>query len=796
MLLNTDTLRDFLEGSLPAVSALCADLSYIGLEVESAIPFDLPDLVVVGQVLECAKHPDATKLHVCQVDMGSEVLQIVCGAGNVGVGQFVAVALQGAYLPTCNLSIQASHLRGVQSLGMLCSAVELGLPKTNEGILILDSSINHDKPLKLGMPLKDLPFFKGTLLDIAITPNRGDCLSVLGLAREISALYHLPLKSPHKLAIGAPLDIQIAPNLPPCVLNYALLDLKPSMPLEIALSLALQHNLQPDPLANFLEYATYLSGVLLHAYPHVRLEVGINAAGFVCVGDHAQTLSVLGISPPKPTSAPYLIEASFIDPEHLCQSLHAHPMEHSPTLTHRSKRGSDPQVLAGLEWLAFLLQRFAPQANLQVSPPSTPALPAKTLNFSPQDIGDILGQTPSKERIQEILKALRFELCDQGDQFLATIPPFRHDISTIPDIAEEILRIQGLDDLPKSSLATFEPSSANPHYTRHLFERQIATKALAWGFKEVVHYLFAKKEHLETLGYPTLQENLDLLNPINSDLNTLRTSLIPGLLEALGRNKNWGFKSVALFELGSVYDIQRTQQSSLAFLAAGLQTLPHYPNPKGTEWDFYSFTAMLARILGVFELHPISPQQRQDQPYLNTTYHPYQSAWIFQEGVKIGVVGALNPILVQEHDLLEGFIAEVFSAHLNPKAHKTQEFSKLPTSFRDLTILVGKELPFSDLKKSIQQAQIPYLKEVFALDVYPQSPQEIALSLRLKIQSQESLIDSQLQEVVDRVLHILNTHFKAKLKWSQSSQPRVLISASINSPPINPWVTAPLYWLC
>ncbi|WP_104706815.1 YtpR family tRNA-binding protein, partial [Helicobacter bizzozeronii] len=595
MLLNTDTLRDFLEGSLPAVSALCADLSYIGLEVESATSFDLPDLVVVGQVLECAKHPDAAKLHVCQVDMGSEVLQIVCGAGNVGVGQFVAVALQGAYLPACNLSIQASHLRGVQSLGMLCSAVELGLPKTNEGILILDSSINHDKPLKLGTPLKDLPFFKGTLLDIAITPNRGDCLSVLGLAREMSVLYHLPLKSPPKLAIGAPLDIQTAPNLPPCALNYALLDLKPSMPLEIALSLALQHNLQPDPLANFLEYATYLSGVLLHAYPHVRLEVGINSAGFVCVGDHAQTLSVLGVSPPSlPTSTPYLIEASFIDPEHVCQSLHAHPIENSPTLTHRSKRGSDPQVLVGLEWLAFLLQRFAPQANLQVSPPSTPALPAKTLNFSPQDIGDILGQTPSKERIQEILKTLRFELCDQGDQFLATIPPFRHDISTIPDIAEEILRIQGLDDLPKSSLATFEPSSANPHYTRHLFERQIATKALAWGFKEVVHYLFAKKEHLETLGYPTLQENLDLLNPINSDLNTLRTSLIPGLLEALGRNKNWGFKSVALFELGSVYDTQRTQQPSLAFLVAGLQTPPHSPPPNGTEWDFYSFTAMLA----------------------------------------------------------------------------------------------------------------------------------------------------------------------------------------------------------
>uniref|UniRef100_UPI003988C292 YtpR family tRNA-binding protein n=1 Tax=Helicobacter felis TaxID=214 RepID=UPI003988C292 len=198
MLLNTYILQDFLEGALPSVSTLCADLSRIGLEVESVTPFNLPAQVVVGKILECIKHPNAEKLSVCQVDNGKEILQIVCGARNVKAGQLVALALMGARLP--GLNIQASNLRGVESFGMLCSSVELGLPKLYEGILILDSSLNKDQPLKLGTPLKDLPFFTGTLLDIALTPNRGDCLSVLGVARELSALYKLHLKTPPKLS--------------------------------------------------------------------------------------------------------------------------------------------------------------------------------------------------------------------------------------------------------------------------------------------------------------------------------------------------------------------------------------------------------------------------------------------------------------------------------------------------------------------------------------------------------------------------------------------------------------------
>ncbi|WP_120944237.1 YtpR family tRNA-binding protein [Helicobacter labacensis] len=763
MLLNTHTLEDFLEGSLPDVPTLCADLSRVGLEVEGASPFELPQEVVLAQVLTKDKHPNAEKLSICQVDSGSKVLQIVCGAKNVQAGQFVALALQGAYLPACKLNIQASTLRGVESFGMLCSSVELGLPKLYEGILILDSSLNRDQPLKLGTPLRDLPFFKGTLLDIALTPNRGDCLSVLGVAREISALYKLRLKSPPKLSFSALTTPPSLPQtLPPCALCYGTLELDtPFLPLEIALTLALQHNLQESLVSNLLEYSTYLSGVILQAYPNVPLEV-LSSEGFLYAQHANKTLATIGVrAPTPPQTSPYLLEASFIEPSHLCQCLHSHPQESTPTLTHHSQRGSNPQVQEGLEWLALLLTRFYPEARLQVGTPLSTFSPP-SLKLTLTEIASILGMPISYQQVHAILESLGFGLHAQEDTLTIQVPPHRHDIEGVHDIAEEVLRFVGIENIPPALLHTSETTSANPHYTRYCFERTLATKALALQFKEVVHYVFAKRERLIELGYPVLPQELDLLNPISADLNTLRTSLIPGLLEASAHNKSLGFKSVALFELGSIYNAKREEAQSLAFLASGFKTPPHYPHPKGQTWDFYAFARAISSVIGAFDLEPIA--QEQENPYLNATYHPYQSAWIIQEGQKIGVLGAINPILVQQEDLLEGFVAEVNRALLNQKPYKAQEFSKLPTSFRDLTLLIDKNCPFVALKQRLLEARIPHLKEVFPLDIYTENSEQIALSVRLKIQSQESLMESQLQAITQQALGVLEQHFNAKLK--------------------------------
>ncbi|CRF46782.1 Phenylalanyl-tRNA synthetase beta chain [Helicobacter heilmannii] len=762
MLLHTAHLAHFLDISSLSIPTLCTDLSRIGLEVEGLHPFNLPEKVVVAKVLSKDKHPNAEKLSVCQVDSGTEVLQIVCGAKNVEAGQFVALALEGAHLPS-NLHIKPSTLRGVESFGMLCSASELGLPKFEEGILVLDSSINSYAPLKLGTPLSALPFFAGTLLDIGLTPNRGDCASVLGVAREIAALYGLKLNTPSMPTPNNKPALNLAQSAKHLALAYAKFN-APSLnlPLEVRLSLALQNVLSKDPLDNLLTHITHLSGVVLHGYPNTPIEIKEDSLGFVRAYSQGTELSNIALNPPKNAGLSVLIEASFLDPTYTATRLSQHAPKHAPSLTQRTTRGSEPQVLLGLAILQETLQTLnGPALELESF---YSGLEPKHIKFELNGITGLLGLALGADKVKNILEGLGFGVETKKEHFSVQVPLFRHDIAQVADIAEEVLRFVGIENIPSVLLDLNEQTSHNPHYTRHCFERTLATKALSLGFKEVVHYLFAKKEYLEKLDYPTLQEHLDLQNPINSDLSTLRTSLIPGLLQAVAQNKNLGFKSMALFELGSVYSADRKETQSLAFVASGLKSLPHYPHPKGTQWDFYAFATTLSHILGSFSLQTISPKEQQEHLYLSTTYHPYASAWIVIDGQKAGVIGAINPILVQEEDLLEGFIAEVQGSLLSPKPYKAKEFSKLPTSFRDLTLILDKDCPFSALQEVLKKVHIPYLQEVLALDLYPENANQIALSLRLKIQSQQALTDPELQEVVQQALSVLETDLGAKLK--------------------------------
>ncbi|WP_163499330.1 YtpR family tRNA-binding protein [Helicobacter suis] len=761
MLLHTAHLDYFLDTKILDIVQLSEDLAARGLEVESKRFFSWQN-VVVAKVLTKQKHPNAEKLSLCQVDSGSQVLEIVCGAHNVEAGQFVALALEGAYLPAINTHIKPSTIRGVKSFGMICSAKELGLPSIYEGILILDDSL-HKSPLTPGIALDQLDFFQGALLDIAITPNRGDCLSVLGLAKEIAALYSLKLTLPQIPSLQNPLSLSLPKNLP-LALGYASFQLeKPHLPLEILLTLALQNNLQKNPLSNLLEYTTYLSGVVVHAYPaHVSLNIQKDSLGFVRVFNAQKELSNIAVSSSQIEDLNCLLEASFLDPNYIATRLHAHNLEHN-ALTQRTTRGSNPHVGLAFGILQILLKRFKIPFSLHLrflSPPLNP----KTLEISALKIAKILGLRLSSKKIQNVLEALGFIVQHKNSNLVVQIPLDRHDITLEEDIAEEVLRLLGLDKIPSTPLPLFEKQIDNPHYTRFLFERQLANKALALQFVEVVHYLFTKRENLEKLGYPVLQEHLDLLNPISSDLNTLRTSLIPGLLEASKRNKNLGFKSIALFELGSVYSAQREEGQSLAFLASGLQILPHYPYPRGLSWDFYNFARTLSQIIGPFDLKPLSIKEYQEYPFLNTTYHPHQSAQIIKEGYSLGFLGAIHPAIIQQEDLLEGFIAEINSALLYPKLYQAKEFSKMPTSLRDLTVIVDKDCIFAEIKDKLLEANIAHLQEVFALDIYPENANQIALSLRLKIQSQEALNDVAIEEVVRHALYVLEQHFQAKLK--------------------------------
>lgn len=743
---------------------LCEDLSRLGLEVESCIPCVAPKNVVVGKILEKAPHKNAEKLSVCQVGVGKEVLQIVCGAKNVAPNQFVPVALNGALIGST--TIAKTELRGIESCGMICSSSELGFPKINDGILELDESVGE---LVLGKELNEYAPFNTHVLEISLTPNRGDCLSVLGIAREISAFYHTPLKPIKALNFTPKSDLitlSAGENIESHLAYYLICNHSLKTPLNIKLSLAHNNALSENDLNNFIEFSTHFSGVIMNAYSlnttPMDLSVKNDENNLESVYINHQKRSTIAIKHQvqKDLSECLLLEASYIDPISLSLKLHAlkdKTLQKDNALIYRSARGSNPNLSDGLNFLSAHLK-----ATILESKQTKHSLKDRTLKFKLEDITEILGLAVEAEKIQGILKNLGFKVSvkepnSKPQTLEVVVPNFRHDIKTIQDIAEEILRFVGIDNLISKPLDSVSNKNSNPHYETHRFFENLKHKALACGFKEVIHYVFYSKEKQQKLGFEVLEDPLELQNPITTDLNTLRTSLVCGLLDASLRNKNLGFKSIALYEKGSVYNSKREETQKLGFLASGLQKKESYPDAKGKAWDFYSFAECVSKVIGDFSLEKLTTQ--------TPINHPYQSAKIIQNHEIIGVIAKIHPKVIQELDLFESYYAEIDAFKLKRPAMLLKPFSIYPSSVRDLTLIIDENTAFSRIKKALKDAQIPNLSEILPLDIFKESNNSIALSVRCVIHSLEkTLNDEEVNSAVQKALEILEKEFNARLK--------------------------------
>ncbi|GAA9941688.1 phenylalanine--tRNA ligase subunit beta [Helicobacter pylori] len=746
------------------IAKLCEDLSRLGLEVESSIPCAAPKNVVVGKVLEKAPHKNAEKLSVCQVGVGKEVLQIVCGAKNVAPNQFVPVALNGALIGP--ITIAKTELRGVESYGMICSSSELGFPKINDGILELDESVGE---LVLGKGLNEYAPFNTHVLEISLTPNRGDCLSVLGIAREISAFYHTPLKPIKALNFTPKSDLITlcaGENIESHLAYYLICNHSLKTPLNVKLSLAHNNALSENDLNNFIEFSVHFSGVVMNAYSldatPIDLSVKNDENNLESVYINHQKRSTIAIKhqDQKDLSEYLLLEASYTDPISLSLKLHAlkdKTLQKDNALIYRSARGSNPNLSDGLNFLSTHLK-----AAILESKQTKHSLKDRTLKFKLEDITEILGLAVEEETIQGILKNLGFKVSikepNSKPQILeVVVPNFRHDIKTIQDIAEEILRFVGIDHLISKPLDSVSNKKSNPHYDTHRFFENLKHKALACGFKEVIHYVFYSKEKQQKLGFEVLEDPLELQNPITTELNTLRTSLVCGLLDASLRNKNLGFKSIALYEKGSVYNSKREEIQKLGFLASGLQKKESYPDAKGKAWDFYSFAECVSKVIGDFSLEKLTTQ--------TPINHPYQSAKIIQNHKIIGVIAKIHPKVIQELDLFESYYAEIDASKLKRPAMLLKPFSIYPSSVRDLTLIIDENTAFSKIKKALKDAQIPNLSEILPLDIFKESDNTIALSVRCVIHSLEkTLNDEEVNSAVQKALEILEKEFNARLK--------------------------------
>ncbi|WRE93761.1 phenylalanine--tRNA ligase subunit beta [Helicobacter pylori] len=746
------------------IAKLCEDLSRLGLEVESCIPCIAPKNVVVGKVLEKAPHKNAEKLSVCQVDVGKEMLPIVCGAKNVVPNQFVPVALNGALIGST--TIAKTELRGVESHGMICSSIELGFPKINDGILELDESVGE---LVLGKELHEYAPFNTHVLEISLTPNRGDCLSVLGIAREISAFYHTPLKPIKALNFTPKSDliaIHADENIESHLAYYLIYNHSLKTPLNVKLSLAHNNALSENDLNNFIEFSAHFSGVILSAYSLNTTPMDLivkndeNNLESVYINHQKRSTIAIKHQDQKDLSECLLLEASYTDPVSLSLKLHAlkdKTLQKDNALIYRSARGSNPNLSDGLNFLSAHLK-----ATILESKQTKHSLKDRALKFQLEDITEILGLAVEEEKIQGILKNLGFKVSakepNSKPQILEVIVPnFRHDIKTIQDIAEEILRFVGIDNLISKPLNCVSSKHSNPHYDTHRFFENLKHKALACGFKEVIHYVFYSKEKQQKLGFEVLEDPLELQNPITTELNTLRTSLVCGLLDASLRNKNLGFKSIALYEKGSVYNAKREEIQKLGFLISGLQKKESYPDAKGKAWDFYSFAECVSKVIGDFSLEKLDTQ--------TPINHPYQSAKIIQNNEIIGVIAKIHPKVIQELDLFESYYAEIDASKLKRPAMLLKPFSIYPSSVRDLTLIIDENTAFSRIKKALKNAQIPNLSEILPLDIFKESGNTIALSVRCVIHSLEkTLNDEEVNSVVQKALEILEKEFNARLK--------------------------------
>ncbi|MDR0407960.1 MAG: phenylalanine--tRNA ligase subunit beta [Campylobacteraceae bacterium] len=774
MIITRDWLNEWIDLGERSTEELCKTLNKIGFEVSSVTEYRMVEHCVAGFVKTKEKHPDAEKLSVCIVDVGQEEdLQIVCGAKNVDAGQFVAVALDGCKLPDGTI-IQETTLRGVKSQGMICSSTELGYPKINEGIMLLD---NNSKELKPGIPLISIPEFRDDVIEIELTPNRGDCLSIYGIARDLSAAYNTKVKIPpvlpddlEQIGIGRVLELSVKSDID-ASLVYEVLDkkeLKGSTIMDLRLAM-IESDAKKSLIDKYLAYVTHATGVILRAYKmdtfayvenktsgtdeskKVEIVVRKGENGLDAVFGKEQ-ISYVGVwqsdsSKPSDDDNLIVIEASFIDPYVLGQS-GARSVKESDWALFRSLRGSETNLDFGINYLNFLLNLNSKVGVLTGSQRTIKEQVLKQINIDFNDMFNIIGTEINKTDIISILKNLGFYPVFRPEQNLLVvdIPSFRHDITNIQDICEEVVRIVGIENIRARALKFVEASRTNDVYKNFEKKKLYRHKAAAAGFFENVSYIFTSRAKQSLYGFACIDESLELINPITTELNTLRTTCALGLIEAVSNNVKAGRKSVSLFEIGKVFDAKRNEKVVLSFISSGESEMPSLVNHgKPKEFSFADFVQKIGAVLGDFEIIPSKPD--------NKFYSPYEFGEIIINSKSVGFIGRVA--VQKDYDLNKTYICEVGFDGLNYERKMAKPYSKLPSVSRDLSLLASKSITYDDISRCIKERAPKELKDFYPIDIYSDESlgDKQSITLTFVFESDEkTFVDEEINGFIEQIL--------------------------------------------
>lgn len=786
-------LREWVEP--PVTTAALADqLSMAGLEVDALEPV-APAFsnVVVGAVLAVEPHPDAARLRVCRVDagQGGEPLQIICGAANVAAGMRVPAALIGAELPG-GLRIKRAKLRGVESFGMICSAVELGLAESADGIWPLPADAPVGADLRAWLGLDD------HAIELDLTPDRGDCLSVAGVAREVGVLNRVPVTGPAPDPVPAVIDDRhpvelLAPAACPRYLCRIIrgVDATAATPLWLTERLR-RSGLRPiSAIVDVTNYVLLELGQPLHAFDLARIDgpirVRMAAAGealtllngeavalkpdSLVIADAGRPLALAGVmggadSAVSADTRDVLLESAFFTPTAIAGRARAHGL-HTDS-SHRFERGVDWNLPKGaIERATALLLAIAGGApGPVVAAVDAAHLPRPLeLRLRRARIGAVLGLHFDDAAVMDILTRLGLQLAPAEDGWQVTVPSHRFDLQREVDLIAELGRVHGYDNIPVSHAGSSAITAIAPEMA---FDLPRARQTLvARGWHEAITYSFVAPELQAVLDPEGIA--LALANPLSRELSLMRTGLWPGLVQAARQNLARQQNRVRLFESGLRFRHDATgglcQEEMLGGLCVG-PVLPEQWGERTRPADFFDLKADLEALFAATGRAADYACVAAAHPAL----HPGQSARIERAGEPIGWLGTLHPALAAQLDLPAGTqLFELTTAGLGAgRKPRFEPLSKFPSVRRDIAVVLAAGVSFDAVRASITAAAGDWLRQVVLFDVYQGQNIEpgrksMALGLILQAVSQ-TLADEDVEPVVARVVARLAADFGARLR--------------------------------
>lgn len=754
MIVTKNWLNEWIDLDGISAEELCKTFNAIGLEVDAHEAIRVADGVVVGFVEKCEKHPDADKLNVCQVNVGSEVRQIVCGASNVREGIHIALATVGSELPG-GLKIKEAKLRGVESHGMICSSKEIGLPSMGEGIMILDESIGE---LVRGKNLNEYVAFNDDVIEIELTANRGDCLSIHGVARDLRAALSRPLREKNtkdeqdnRLGIGRILQLHHTETFNADLL-FGAVDVKNlQVPFIISLRLAMIEESSTTAVDALLSYATHSTGVILRAYPFEKFG-DADSKGIITLQNDEngyaalygkEKVSVIGVSQEKEAhfsanEGLAVIEASYIAPDLISKQMGEKKVPSCPHY-YRTSRGSEPSIALGTTYVAELFEKYSDSqvygGNIELTTTYEPRL----ISMVEEEFESFIGLKIDKTRITQIFKNLGLDIGKpKGSTFAISVPKFRHDIVNKQDIIEEIVRIVGIDNIPSKPLVFAEKNQMSDDLAEYKKTRLYRHRSAQSGFYESVHFVFNERAQVEKFGFVCTDEDKELLNPITATFDTLRPTLLVGLLNSASANVKVNQKKIALFETGMIFDSARRESKRIGFIVSGALESDKISNAgKPAVIDFAAFTKLIADVAGSFELVAHTPS--------HSLAHPYVCAKVLIDGQEAGELFRLHPQVEEEFDLAQTFMCELSMDVLPYALIEAQPYSKYQASYRDLSVLISKEVSYETIKTVIEKHVSPQIRRFYPVDRYVSESlgDQMSLTLRFVLQSDEKTLEEE-----------------------------------------------------